>query len=177
MDYAQYVKLSTLICDEGASACGVHHDPIAPLPSLVAGPGGWAWDAQRGWQQIFRGGRLFLADGLWDISYGPHDAVIIDGRFAHGVTHLREMSSCVDTPRGRPERERFSLILFNTFKREKMKSEATLRGREERGVQGWDDSWYPSVVWRAGSEPKVPVPQLPAQRISKRPARFLEDDS
>ena len=36
------------------------------------------------------GGRLFLADGLFDISYGPKDVVLLDGNIVHGITGLRD---------------------------------------------------------------------------------------
>ena len=37
------------------------------------------------------GGRLFLADGLVDISYGPTDVVLLDGNIPHGITNLRDL--------------------------------------------------------------------------------------
>jgi len=33
-------------------------------------------------------GRLFAADGLIDISYGPRGIVLIDGNLPHGITRL-----------------------------------------------------------------------------------------
>ena len=57
-----------------------------------------------------------LVCGLWDLSYGPEDFVLLDGNLLHGVTGLR------DCPGGgqskRPELERFSAIAFSTFKRQ-----------------------------------------------------------
>ena len=66
------------------------------------------------WQLCGGGGRLFLADGLFDLSYGPRDVVLLDGNVPHGITRL-------SGPKGvsakRTELERFSLIMFSTFKR------------------------------------------------------------
>ena len=63
------------------------------------------------------GGRLFLADGLVDISYGPTDVVLLDGNIPHGITNLRDLPGQGTTTR--PELRRFSVILFSDFKREK----------------------------------------------------------
>ena len=63
------------------------------------------------------GGRLFLADGLVDISYGPTDVVLLDGNIPHGITNLRDLPGQGTTTR--PELRRFSVILFSEFKREK----------------------------------------------------------
>ena len=55
----------------------------------------------------------FLADGLFDISYGPKDVVLLDGNIVHGITGLR------DTPgKGmatRRELERFSATAVPFF--------------------------------------------------------------
>ena len=37
------------------------------------------------------GGRLVIVDGLFDISYGPKDVVLIDGNILHGITGLRDL--------------------------------------------------------------------------------------
>ena len=169
MDFSSFLTLSTLICNEGSSRCGIHHDPICPLPALVAGPGGFVWEEQpQGgvWKELFKGGRLFLADGVWDLSYGPRDVVILDGRYTHGVTSLRSLPGKPE-PKGRAEFKRFSIILFNTFKREKMKMEKTLREREQHRTW-WQDSWLDAVPWRPGCEPQ------PVARPKKRSKRLYE---
>ena len=42
--------------------------------------------------RVGAGGRLFLADGLFDISYGPNDIVLLDGNIPPGVTGLGDIS-------------------------------------------------------------------------------------
>ena len=53
-------------------------------------------------------------DGLIDISYGPRDIVLIDGNLPHGITRLSAPKGLTGS---RAELERFSLIVFSTFKR------------------------------------------------------------
>ena len=36
---------------------------------------------------------VVVADGLFDISYGPTDVVLLDGNVPHGITNLRELPS------------------------------------------------------------------------------------
>ena len=70
-----------------------------------------------------RGPRLFLADGLFDISYAPLDAVMLDGNIPHGITNLRDFPGQGGT--SRPELERFSVIVTSTFAREGMNCEGS----------------------------------------------------
>ena len=62
------------------------------------------------------GWRLFLVDGLFDLSYGPEDVVLLDGNLVHGVTGLRDLPG--EGQASRCELERFSAILFSSFKRQ-----------------------------------------------------------
>ena len=175
MDIGAHLEMTTLLINEGSSRCGIHHDPPAPLPALVAGPTGWRLSEQRGshphpnvvpeqyrdiavsppnsphcpkpqWVQSQKGGRLFLLDGLWDLSYGPCDAVLLDGRYMHGVSVLRDMPLANRSSR-RAELERFSLILFSKWHREKMKGEKRLR---DGAMASWQHDWLPSVPWLSG---------------------------
>ena len=68
------------------------------------------------WVPRGAGGRLFIADGLFDISYGPEDVVLLDGNIAHGITCLCDLPG--GGKRSRQELERFSAIVFSSFKRE-----------------------------------------------------------
>ena len=78
-----------------------------------------------------------MADGLFDLSYGPTDVVLLDGNIFHGITGLRDLPGEGQT--SRRELERFSAILFSSFKREKM----------SWNYQGsWEESWMDSVVWK-----------------------------
>ena len=130
--------MSTLLVNEGSSKIGIHHDPPAPLPALIAGPG-TARLVGGEWQQQGGGGRLFAADGMFDLSYGPCDAVLLDGNVPHGITRL-------SGPKGvsakRAELERFSLIMFSTFKR-----------RDRMLKHGnycpmWQDEWRNAVLYK-----------------------------
>ena len=159
MDVRAHLTLTTLCVNEGSSRCGIHHDPPAPLPALVAGSTCWDFRCSKQehecpetaapecavspsarnslpalpslshgvWEQKHRGGRLFLFDGLFDLSYGPRDLVLLDGRYTHGVSALRDLKG-VNQTGSRPELRRFSLILFSAWQREKMKGEKRLRG-------------------------------------------------
>ena len=60
------------------------NSPLASHAPMLAGVGGT-------WERAQKGGRLFLLDGLFDLEYGPCDVLLMDGRFAHGVTTLRDL--------------------------------------------------------------------------------------
>jgi hypothetical protein len=138
MDHRMYESVSTLLVNEGSSKIGIHHDPPAPLPALIAGPG-TAQLADGKWQPFGAGGRLFLADGLFDISYGPRDVVLIDGNVPHGITRL---SAPTGTTAGRPELERFSLIMFSTFKRR----DRMLKHGNYSPM--WQEEWQSAVLYK-----------------------------
>jgi len=112
------LHLSFLEVDEGRSKCGIHHDPPSPLFALVAGPTVHRRDAQTGkWQRQHDGGRLFLADGIFSLQYGPRDVVLFSGNWPHGITNIKQKGAEVRTN----EMNRFSCILFSRFFRENMK--------------------------------------------------------
>ena len=117
------------------------------MPALVAGPTVYRLGAGGEWERAMRGGRLVLVDLLWDLSYGPQDVVLMDGNLAHGVTTL------CDLPGGgqvrRPELERFSLILFNRFQRERA-------GMGGHSAGMWQEKWRTEVPWREGCKPPQP---------------------
>jgi hypothetical protein len=176
MDFRAHLEVTTLKINEGSTRCGIHHDPPAPLPALIAGATGWhlipdpeapastsvAMPADVAvtppsspsrqfpsashmkWVPKQRGGRLFLFDGLWDVSWGPRDLVMLDGRYTHGVTALRDLPG-TNTGGPRSELQRYSLIMFNSWQREKMKGEKRLR---EGHLSQWMDEWLDSVPWR-----------------------------
>ena len=77
------------------------------------------------------GGRLVLLNGLFDLSYGPCDVVLLDGNQLHSITSL--CTKCQD--KGRKELERFSLILFSTFKRSKAPTTE------------WQSWWWDAVLF------------------------------
>ena len=86
-----------------------------PFPALIIGQG-TSKLVDGSWRSCAQGGRLFLADGLVDISYGPTDVVLLDGNIPHGITNLRDLPG--QGTASRPELKRFSAILFSDFKRE-----------------------------------------------------------
>ena len=109
--------------------------------------------------RIANGGRLFSADGLWDHQYSPQDVVLLDGNYAHGVTTLKCLPGQGDV-KGRTELERFSVIVFNKFMREKMKS-----GHNYDAM--WKPNWRQFVPWRAGCEPVKPSRATKRGRIAR----------
>ena len=111
MDFSQETFLTTLLFNNGASKVGNHRDPPSIMPALIAGPG-MSHKGPHGWSPGGVGGRVYLADGLVDLSYGPRDVVLLDGNFAHGITSLRALPGQGGQKRA-PELERFSLILFS----------------------------------------------------------------
>ena len=79
-------------------------------------------------------------DGLFDISYGPADVVLLDGNILHGITGLRDHPG--KGTASRPELERFSAILFSSFKREGgMWGHGNYDGM-------WEESWVDAVMWK-----------------------------
>jgi len=73
----------------------------------VCGPG-MSRKGPDGWSLGGAGGRLYLADGLVDLSYGPRDVVLLDGNFAHGITTLRALAG-QGGKKSPPELQRFYL--------------------------------------------------------------------
>ena len=138
IDHRQYLVPTTLRVNEGNSLCGIHHDMPTPFPALILGQG-TSKLSESGWVPCAQGGRLFLADGLFGISYGPLDAVMLDGNIPHGITHLRDLPGQGGT--SRPELERFSVIVFSTFARQAMQKHGNYSGM-------WDESMMSKVVWK-----------------------------
>lgn len=113
------IEISTLECNEGKSRIGIHKDPPSPFPALVAGSGVHQLKNNE-WNKMYNGGRLFSAEGWFDLSYTPLDVTIMNGNNPHGVTTLRALSGEGST-KGRPEMKRNSIIIFSKFLREPMK--------------------------------------------------------
>lgn len=61
------------------------------------------------------GGHTFLLDFLFRVDYGPRDLAFIDGNLALGVTNVKER------PPQHRNVDRFSMILFCIWNRERMK--------------------------------------------------------
>ena len=111
MDHHAYQSISTLMVNEGSSKIGVHHDPPAPLPALIAGPG--THQLINGeWKPMGGGGRLFTASSTSRTARVR--IVLIDANLPHGITRLSAPKGLTGS---RAELERFSLIVFSTFKR------------------------------------------------------------
>ena len=144
MDHAQYLNMSTMLLNEGSSQAGPHHDMPCPCPALVCGQGMCELrDGQ--WHPRGVGGRLFVADGLFDISYGPTDVVLLDGNVLHGITSLRDQKGKGQHKKGKPELERFSVIMFSSFKRE-----GGMWGHGK--YQGmWEESWMSGLAFKKDS--------------------------
>ena len=82
-------------------------------------------------------------DCLWDLSWPPQDLVILDGRFAHGVTDLRDLPGAKQNGL-RPQLQRFSAILFSSWKQSKMNGEKRLR---DGHLSKWQEEWMDAVPW------------------------------
>ena len=132
------------------------NSPLASHAPMLAGVGGT-------WERAQKGGRLFSLDGLFDLEYGPCDVLLMDGRFAHGVTTLRDLPR---TPGPRPELERYSLILFSRWQREKMKGEKRLR---EGYLSTWDDAWLSSLPHIRETATTIREPDSSLPRLRKAP--------
>ena len=82
-----------------------------------------------GWSPVPPTSRL--ADGLWDLEYGPRDVVLLDGNFARGVTTLRAIGTvgkqalCVSA---------LKITEFTPKKSEERESEVVLKKCAENSV-------------------------------------------
>jgi hypothetical protein len=118
------LHLSSNLSSQGSPFnIGIHKDPPSPSPALIAGS--TTYSLRNGtWSKNCKGGRLFYADGLVDLSYGPRDIILMDGNIPHGVTNMRdpvpEMAGL--------QLQRFSLVLFDKFGRERMKKHGNYKG-------------------------------------------------
>ena len=145
--------------------------PASPRPLRIIASRG-----QQSWKAVQKGGRLFVLDGLWDLSYGPLDLCFLDGRFAHGVSVLRDLPLQNRSGGSRSELHRYSAILFSKWQREKMKGEKRLRSGH---MATWQPEWLAYVPW---SDPLLPATGtnsdlLPAQRPRKACKRYGYSDS
>ena len=105
---------------------------------------------------------------MFDLSYGPQDLVLLDGQYTHGVTVLRDLPGH-NQGKGRSELERFSLIMFSRWQREKMKSEKRLR---EGHLSTWREVWRSGVVWLRNDESAEVESAMLGPRRAKAPKRF-----
>ena len=118
------------------------------MPAAIGGPGQSIFQAGQGWVATGAGGRLFLADGLFDLSYGPEDLVILNGNCAHGVERLCALRHPgVHHPKGTTELQRFSAIMFSTFARE---DRLWKPGNYD---EAWQEGWRAKVEWRKEHRP------------------------
>eukprot|EP00956_Cyclotella_meneghiniana_P007100 scaffold9650_cov50-Cyclotella_meneghiniana.AAC.5 len=96
------LKISTMVLSNQHSI-GVHRDPRSNLPAAICGHYSTTVEHEK-----VKGGRLFLMEYLFDLSYKSGDLVFMDGNIAHGVTTVANS-----------EVKRFSMIMFSTFNRQK----------------------------------------------------------
>lgn len=80
---------------------------------------------------------LLLIDGLFDLSYGPRDLVLLDGNYMHAVSRLRALPTAAHV--SVPQLERRSFILFNVWQWKKL--------TKQRYDPRWDEKWRPGVPW------------------------------
>ena len=133
-----------------------------PDPALIGGPG--VSELLDGvWCARGRGGRLFIADGLIDISYGPCDIVMLDGWNPHGITTLCDLAGKGQA--SRMQLDRFSVIIFSTFKRMGMCKHGNYDGT-------WQHDWRDAVHWQPGFQP---VHELGEARQRKPASCFIHE--
>ena len=144
--------------------------PPSPLPSasssFMPSEGG-------DWVCIGEGGELYLADGAIKVPYGPRDLVLINGNFMHGVFMLRDPKGGKAVVAGRPEFERFSAIMFNTWQRCEAQQKSTDPARQYSGR--WREEWWAAVPWQEGMGPKQAETDLSQPRQKKARKRLVED--
>ena len=131
------------------------------MPALIFGNTVHRFDGEK-WVRRAFGGRLFSADGLWSLEYGPSDIILLDGNFAHGITALKSLPGAGHV-KGRKQMERFSIIMFNKFQREAMKDGLNY-------VPLWRAVWRDAVPWKVGCEP------VKVDRATKRGKIARSDD-
>jgi|TARA_B110000196_G_scaffold77274_1_gene66261 hypothetical protein len=131
------LMVSTLRVNENSSRTGAHRDPSCPLPALIGGSTTYELGADGEWHAAARGGLLLLIDGLFDLSYGPRDLVLLDGNYMHAVSRLRALPTAAHVRV--PQLERRSFILFNVWQRKKL--------TKQRYDPLWDEKWRPGVPW------------------------------
>ena len=130
--------------------------------SLIGGPGCYKWDGQR-FLQVSGGGTLVLIDGLFKLSYGPKDLIVMDGNYFHAVTVLCDLPKAI-TDKNREQLERLSIIIFNRWKRSGMPAPAKVYHNT------WLPEWWDAVPWKVGCEPS------PVAMRRKRPSWMLDPE-
>ena len=108
----QNLELSTLSITQ-AKPIAIHRDPHTPTFAMLFGHTTHEVKEEEWWDRKV-GGTLYLIDGLLELKYSPRDIMIIDGNFAHGVTNVINSDRSYLT-------ERFSVIMFCRWRREKAK--------------------------------------------------------
>jgi hypothetical protein len=118
-EYVEFIKSSTrqslmlstlIIADKNPIA--VHRDRPTPMPACAFGHSTYEFNEDNNaWEKRWKGGELYLMNGLFRLDYGPRDVVMWDGNLSHGITTvLRDQGS--DEP------SRFSVLLFSNIRRE-----------------------------------------------------------
>lgn len=137
----QHVTLewTTLRLDSHKSLMAIHHDAGCPAPAGVFGPGVQRLNKDGKWEKRCKGGKLFMANGLFEMEYGPLDCVLFDGNEPHGVSSLRALPSEGQKRAGdKWPMERFSLIIFCRFNRKPVQKHGRYDGT-------WNEAWRAEI--------------------------------
>jgi hypothetical protein len=108
------IKLNTNIFDDKVSRLHIHHDKPCLAPALATGSSNYKYQNDR-WIPKHRGGRLFLAEGVFWLDYRPTDIVVFCGCIPHGTTLMKPLNKTC----GDQSFKRFSMIMFSVYGRGK----------------------------------------------------------
>lgn len=133
------LEWTTLRLDSHKSLMAIHHDAGCPAPAGVFGPGVHRLNKDGKWEKRCKGGKLFMANGLFEMEYGPLDCVLFDGNEPHGVSSLRALASEGQRKAGKKwPMERFSLIIFCRFHRKAVQKHGRYDGT-------WNEAWRAEI--------------------------------
>lgn len=113
--------LTTTLKVSNYKQIGIHRDPPTPMFAAVCGHTNYIVK-DGDFVRTSNGGNLFLADGMIRLDYSPRDLILFDGNFAHGISNI-------SNPSGIGQKiERFSIITFSRWGKEKMKKAGNYTG-------------------------------------------------
>jgi hypothetical protein len=115
-DIMASTELSSLMVTR-SHQCAIHRDPPTVAPAGIFGRGNYLHNNGQ-CSRSTRGGNLVIVDGMIRIDRSPFDFVLMDGNYCHAVSNLRLLGTSDEDQHP----SRFSLILFSTYRRERMKA-------------------------------------------------------
>ena len=138
---AMKVETATVMVDD-MRIMSVHRDPGTPIPAAVFGPGTACQTENGKWVEQCKGGRLFLLNGLIDISYSPLDGTFLDGCEPHGPTSLKPLKEEA-AKKNRKPLKRFSVVMFCRYQKGNGENYGNYNGT-------WKEEWRADIEAIAG---------------------------